>query len=176
MAIGERIRFFRNKRGMTMKYLGQAVGFPENSADVRISQYESETRVPKEDMTESLAWALDVSPQAISVPDIDSYIGLMHTLFCLEDRYGLIIEEKDGDFSLRIDPTQGIPAENIHKMISTWAEQATKLKAGEITKEEYDKWRYRYPEFDTTRHWVKTIPKKISDDFVKEFRKKYPKR
>lgn len=176
MAIGERIRFFRNKRGMTMKYLGQAVGFPENSADVRISQYESETRVPKEDMTESLAWALDVSPEAISVPNIDSYIGLMHTLFCLEDRYGLIIEEKDGDFSLRIDPEHGIPAKNIHRMIGTWAEQAAKLKAGEITKEEYDKWRYRYPEFDTTRHWVKTIPKKISDDFVKEFRKKYPKR
>lgn len=90
-------------------------------------------------MTESLAWALDVSPEAISVPDIDSYIGLMHTLFCLEDRYGLIIEEKDGDFSLRIDPEQGIPAKNIHRMIGTWAEQAAKLKAGEITKEEYDK-------------------------------------
>lgn len=176
MATGERIRFFRNKRGMTMKYLGQAVGFPENSADVRISQYESETRVPKEDMTEYLAAALEVSPQAISVPDIDSYIGLMHTFFCLEDRYGLIIEEKDGDFSLRVDPAQGIFAENIHRMLCTWAEQATKLKAGEITKEEYDKWRYRYPEFDTTRHWVKTIPKRISDEIVREFRKKHPKR
>lgn len=29
MAIGERIRFFRNLRGMTQKYLGQVVGFPE---------------------------------------------------------------------------------------------------------------------------------------------------
>ena len=28
MAIGERIRYFRNKRGMTQKYLGTAVGFP----------------------------------------------------------------------------------------------------------------------------------------------------
>ena len=28
MAIGERIRFFRNLRGMTQKYLGQVVGFP----------------------------------------------------------------------------------------------------------------------------------------------------
>ena len=176
MAIGERIRFFRNKRGMTMKYLGQAVGFPDNSADVRISQYESETRVPKKDMTESLAGVLGVSPQAISVPDIDSYIGLMHTLFCLEDRYGLTIEENDGDVSLRIDPAQGKFAENIHEMLCAWAEQATKLKAGDITKEEYDQWRYRYPEFDTTRHWVKTIPKDLSDEIVKEFRKKHPKR
>ena len=32
MAIGERIRFFRNLRGMTQKYLGQEVGFPEKTA------------------------------------------------------------------------------------------------------------------------------------------------
>ena len=31
MAIGERIRFFRNLRGMTQKYLGTVVGFPEMS-------------------------------------------------------------------------------------------------------------------------------------------------
>lgn len=29
MAIGERIRFFRNLKGMTQKYLGMQVGFPE---------------------------------------------------------------------------------------------------------------------------------------------------
>ena len=28
MAIGERIRFFRNLKGMTQKYLGMQVGFP----------------------------------------------------------------------------------------------------------------------------------------------------
>ena len=27
MAIGERIRFFRNKKGVTQKYLGQVVGW-----------------------------------------------------------------------------------------------------------------------------------------------------
>ena len=27
--------------------------------------------------------------QALDIPDIDSYIGLMHTLFALEDIYGL---------------------------------------------------------------------------------------
>ena len=32
MAIGERIRFFRNLRGMTQKYLGQVVGLPEKTA------------------------------------------------------------------------------------------------------------------------------------------------
>ena len=44
MAIGERIRFFRNLRGMTQKYLGTVVGFPEKTADIRMAQYESGTK------------------------------------------------------------------------------------------------------------------------------------
>lgn len=32
MAIGERIRFIRDLRGMTQKYLGTLVGFPEKTA------------------------------------------------------------------------------------------------------------------------------------------------
>ena len=46
MAIGERIHFFRILRGMTQKYLGTIVGFPERSADVRLAQYETGTRKP----------------------------------------------------------------------------------------------------------------------------------
>ena len=46
MAIGERIHFFRLLRGMTQKYLGTAVGFPERSADVRLAQYETGSRKP----------------------------------------------------------------------------------------------------------------------------------
>ena len=75
MAIGERIRFFRNLCGMTQKYLGQVVGFPEKTADIRMAQYESGSRTPKADLTNKLAEVFDISPQALSVPDIDSYIG-----------------------------------------------------------------------------------------------------
>ena len=49
MAIGERIHFFRTMRGMTQKYLGMALGFPEKSADVRLAQYENGSRTPKAD-------------------------------------------------------------------------------------------------------------------------------
>ncbi len=104
MAIGERIRFFRNLRGMTQKYLGQVVGLPEKTADIRMAQYESGSRTPKAELTENLAGALGVSPLALSVPDIDSYLGLMHTLFTLEDRYGLTIESGENGVSLRVDP------------------------------------------------------------------------
>lgn len=83
MAIGERIRFIRNLRGMTQKYLDTFVGFPEKTADIRMAQYEAGTRTPKEDLTKALSAALDVSPLALSVPDIDSHFGIMHTLFAL---------------------------------------------------------------------------------------------
>lgn len=49
MAISERIHFFRTMRGMTQKYLGMALGFPEKSADVRLAQYENGSRTPKAD-------------------------------------------------------------------------------------------------------------------------------
>lgn len=169
MAIGERINFFRNLRGMTQKYLGVRVGFPERSADVRLAQYETGTRTPKADMTAALANILDVSPQALSVPDIDTYIGLMHTLFTLEDRYGLKVCECDGEVHLRVDVNHGKDAAELSKSLAAWREQAAKLEAGEISKEEYDRWRYRYPEFDTTGIWAKVPPKQISDWLTEAF-------
>ena len=51
-------------------------------------------------------------------------------------------------------------------MLSAWLEQAAKLDAGEITKEEYDKWRYKYPEFDTTQRWAKVPSEELSDYLV----------
>lgn len=171
MAVGERIQFFRKLRGMTQKYLGTQVGFPEKSADVRLAQYETGTRTPKADMTAALANILDVSPLALSVPDIDSYLGLMHTLFTLEDRYGLTVKEVEGAPCLCVDPSKGRDAEELYRSLCAWREQAAKLEAGEISKEEYDRWRYRYPEYDTTRIWAKVIPQGLSDLLTEELKK-----
>lgn len=171
MAIGERIHFFRTLRGMTQKYLGIQVGFPEKSADVRLAQYETGTRTPKADMTAALANILDVSPLALSVPDIDSYLGLMHTLFTLEDNYGVNIQEQDGEICLKVDFRKSKDAAELHRMLWAWREQAAKLEAGEITKEEYDRWRYHYPAYDTTRIWAKVIPQGLSDMLIEELKK-----
>ncbi len=169
MAIGERIHFFRKMRGMTQKYLGMLMGFPERSADVRMAQYETGTRSPKADLTAQLAHALDVSPQALAVPDIDSYIGLMHTLFTLEDLYGLQIGEADGEVCLRVDPSKGQDAAELHKMLCAWRQAAAMLQAGEISQEDYDRWRYNYPEFDNTQTWIKTPSKELSDAIIERF-------
>ena len=158
MAIGERIHFFRLLRGMTQKYLGMSLGFPEKSADVRLAQYETGSRTPKADLTAALAEVLDVSPHALSVPDIDSYIGLMHTLFTLEDNYGLKVTEQDGELALQVDFRKNKDATRLHEMLWTWREQAAKLEAGDISQEDYDRWRYHYPEYDDSQIHAKVPP------------------
>ena len=165
MAIGERIRFFRNKKGMTQKALGQQVGFPERYADIRMNQYENGSRNPKADMVEHLAFIFDVAPDALKVPNIDTYYGLAHTLFAMEDIYGLTIDESDatGEVCLKVnlyheyDKNCGyhLNALDLHKILVAWKKQASRLKAGEITREEYDYWRYTYPKMDAVRIGVK---------------------
>ena len=176
MAIGERIRFFRNLRGMTQKYLGMLVGFPERSSDVRMAQYEAGARTPKADLTAALAKELDVSPQALNVPDIDSYIGLMHTLFTLEDVYGLTVEGQNGEVSLCVDGQKGKDAYTLKEMLCAWAQVKSKLKAGEITQEDYDRWRYYYPQYDTTQRWAKVPSQEFSDMLVDAMKDKLKNR
>ena len=165
MAIGERIRFFRIMRGMTQKHLGMLLGFPEKSADVRLAQYETGTRSPKADITASLASVLDVSPQALAVPDIDSLIGLAHTLFALEDIYGLKVRSEPGDICLQVEPN-GRDSEELLAILEAWREQAAKLEAGEITRAEYDRWRYCYPKFDTSQQWAKMPSQALNDALI----------
>jgi len=172
MAIGERIRFFRTLRGMTQKYLGMMVGFPERNADVRMAQYETGARTPKAPLIDALAKELDVSPQALNVPDIDTYIGLMHTLFTLEDLYGLTVESENSTVSLYVNPYKGKDAARLNEMLVAWAQQAKKLRRGEISPEEYDRWRHYYPEYDATQRWAKVPPKELSDAMVDAFKKK----
>ena len=150
MAIGQRIKFFRNLRKFTQKELGLKLNFPENAADVRVAQYESETRIPKEDVIKAFADNLDVSPSALDVPNIDSYIGLMHTLFALEDMYGLKVNNIDGQVCITLD-TENQSYLEMFKMISAWQKEYQRFIDGEITKEEYDQWRYTYPEAEANR-------------------------
>ena len=127
MAIAERINYFRNKCGMTMKYLGQKLGYAEKSADVRVAQYEAGTRKPKEDTVRALAEIFDVAPAALDVPDIDSYIGIMHTLFTLEDQYTIHAELIDGEPVLRFG-TDIKKRSHLWDLFYYWAAEASRLQ------------------------------------------------
>ena len=110
----------------------------------RMAQYEKGTRTPKEDLTRRLAEVLEVSPHALDVPDIDSSEGLMHTLFALEDLYGLTIGEFEGRTCLYLN--RNAP-DWLRTAMNDWKKEAQKFHNDEIGKEEYDRWRYRFPEF-----------------------------
>ena len=170
MAIGERIRFFRNLRGMTQKYLGIQVGFPEKTADIRMAQYESGSRTPKADLTNNLAEVFGISAQALTVPDIDSDLGLMHTLFTLEDLYGMRAESVNGEIHLCFDDNKPTASKSVFQMLAAWAEQAEKYRNGEITKEQYDEWRYKFPEGYTSQKYVKVPSQELSDALVDAFK------
>lgn len=170
MAIGEKIRFSRNLRGMTQKYIGIQVVFREKTADIRMAQQESDARTPNADLTNTLVKIFEVSPQALTVPDINSYNGLMHTLFTLEDIYGLTVSEADGEVCLKVNKDKGKDAAELLKMLCAWKEQADKLSSEEISREEYDNWRYHYPKFDTTQHWAKVPSQELSDAMVEAFK------
>ena len=48
------------------------------------------------------------------------------------------------------------------------AEKA-KLERGEIDRDEYDCWRYHYPEYETAPEWGKVPSNEINDDMRKRF-------
>lgn len=167
MATGKRIRFFRTKIGLTQKQLGEKLGFTGRTSDVRMAQYESEARSPKQDLINQLAQIFHVDSRALTVPDIDTYVGLMHTLFALEDMYGLKIKDIDGELCLCLDKSN-TSFSSLFDMFSSWQQQAEKLEKGEISKDEYDEWRYRYPELDTYSKWARIPSPELSDLFTNE--------
>ena len=87
MAVGDRIKRARNLRGMTQKELGIAIGFEEKSADIRIAQYESNTRTPKEDLLRKIAEVLDVNYRSLYEPTLYAAEDVMYTLFELDEHY-----------------------------------------------------------------------------------------
>jgi transcriptional regulator with XRE-family HTH domain len=87
--VGKRIKRFRILCGMTQKALGMAVGFPQETADVRIAQYESGARTPKRKLLCQMARVLGVSPSALAVPRIKNSEELYCLLRALEDECGI---------------------------------------------------------------------------------------
>lgn len=86
---GMRIRHFRILCGMTQKALGIAICFSQDSADVRIVQYESGARTPKRNLLCQMAKALGISPSALAVSRIKDSGELRCLLIALEDECGI---------------------------------------------------------------------------------------
>ena len=67
----------------------------------------------------------------------------------------------DGEVCLKVDVRKNKDAARLHEMLCSWQQAAAKLEAGEIFHEEYDRWRYQYPEFDRAQTYVKVPPQDL---------------
>jgi hypothetical protein len=90
--------------------------------------------------------------------------------------YGLKISTTDGAPCLYLDRSISAPGSQLDTMFHAWQQQAQKLENGEISKEEYDEWRYKYPELDTSQRWARIPSDEINELFMEEFRKAEAKR
>ena len=68
----------------------------------------------------------------------------------------MTIETRNGEVLFRIDPRKGKDAARISELVCTWAAVAEKYRAGEISRDEYDQWRYYYPQYDDTQITTKS--------------------
>lgn len=152
MSVGNRIRYFRQKNNLKQKELGLLVGLTDVSAEVRINQYESGARTPRADMIQKLADVFHISPLALIDSDVYSGIGFMHTMFAIEDTYDLEIMRMGSDVVLRFKnanvemPNPGNGPRTEETCLLEWAVEYMKWQNGEISKEEYDQWRYTFPD------------------------------
>ena len=83
-------------------------------------------------MLRKIANILDVSPDALAVPDLDSIAGVMHTLFIIEDLYRFRFVLIDSESA------------ELNQAITEWQRKYESYAKCEISKESYDNWRYNY--------------------------------
>lgn len=150
-----------------MNYLGRVLGFSKSTADARIAQYENDSKRPKDELIVKFAEVFGISPKALKVPDIDTYDGLMHTFFALEDIYGISAERIDGEVCLRLNKQVTQPGSVLWNSIEEWADKKEALAEGKITLEEYDDWRYNFPKNQTSAIRAQVIPQELSDAITK---------
>ena len=142
MTIGERIKKFRTTREMSQKQLAVMSGISEPA----IRNYELENRRPNQKQIEKIAGVLEISAFAISDPGFETYDGLIHALFQIEDQYDLTPDIVGGRMVFRFEQNH-----TMTDHIELWVKEQKKLKNGEITKEEYDLWRYSFSRLQTEK-------------------------
>ena len=150
MSIGERIKKARVFRGMTQKELGIAVGFNEKNADVRIAQYESNTRRPKDSLIYKMADVLDVGFFTLYEPRPHNAESIMYSLFDQENNPMRVqLEEVLTTDSLQC-PQKRIAViynyDHMDEYLREWKLRREQVLNHTITIEEYTEWVVNWPD------------------------------
>ncbi len=144
MNLGDKIKKYRVLRGLTQTKLGEMVGFSKTTANSRIRKYETNEMAPKADIRQKIAEALDVDMSSLSDIDINTEEDVLHTLFLLEEEYGMEIN-KDGD---KITLSFNASENNNQKLMGylcNWASIKNSTADDKDSLAQYENWKARFP-------------------------------
>lgn len=146
--IGERIRYYRQKAGLTQKALAESCGLSEAA----IRNYELGNRIPDYETIMDIAENLQVSIYTLMDPKLDHFFGVLHALFRLEETYGLHPEVSRGKVRLTFEYSEATQATEhlggtLAQIVRLWNRMYHQYQNGTISKEEYQNWKNKYPEF-----------------------------
>lgn len=130
VSFNDKLKYLRHYRKMTQKELGLKIGFSENSAGVRIAQYESGTRLPKQDMIDRIANALDIPNGVFRIPFFEDIKILLEQIPKWEKLFGK-------DFKLLT-----LVKNKTAKTIYDWLSFYPKYFEDRYSNEDYEKWIY----------------------------------
>lgn len=146
MAIGDRIKRIRNFRGLTQKEFGKLIGFDEKTADIRVAQYESGTRTPKEELLQKMAEVLDVNYRSLYEPTLYAAEDIMYTLFELDEHYNTIVHDvPDEDYPESKHLAVQFKSNLLDSFLKEWQQRKKDLADGVISKAEYTEWKLNWP-------------------------------
>lgn len=148
MSMGEKIKKYRLEKNLSQKQVALRAGMSEPA----IRNYELGNRTPSEKQIEKIASALDVSPFAISNPDLDSYVGIMHAFFYLEEKYGLIPDKIDGELCLKFKDKFSSTSENLEKWYQEYQNmQNASEECSQDAEAYYNEWKSSYPRLEAEK-------------------------
>lgn len=139
MKTGELIRKYRKSKGLTQAQLAEACGMTDSA----IRNYELCNRTPGAEQIDSIASALGISSESLREVPLESSRQALELLFRLEDEFGLVPDEVDGELVLKINE-KADKAPKLLQAIKAWKHVLDSETAGEITAQEYESWKLEH--------------------------------
>lgn len=167
LTLGEKIKYIRTFRNMTQQELGKAIGLDAKGAANRIAQYETNYRVPKKDMLDNMAKALNINYINFYSPAPESAENIMQILFWMDEENPSVINfiemepsEKKYNTGNEInciyydndDISGNVPVglwfnyETVTDFLKDWMIKKQEFKNCDITKDEYLEWKLKWPD------------------------------
>ena len=128
MTTGQKIKWIRTYRGMSMQKLGIALGLNACSASVRVSQWETGTRHPRPEIIQKIAHVLNVSPERLQATQDDQINALIeHILSQPLDGVGMYEE-----------------LSRLNAFLAQYFAQLEKVKRGLIAPNDFIEWKLHW--------------------------------